>query len=112
MTAAPGVCVCSTPQSLYTAGDLVPVTGSFFQVDEATPVTPTTVTLKWSPSGTTTVTTVVCTPGSVVTTNIDTTGLNPVTSEPEPVEVIYEYIGTGACQASGQGFFQVAPLPF
>jgi hypothetical protein len=98
----------------YVAGTLVTVTGTFTNIAGAV-ADPTTVVCKWSASGTVTVTTPSVTKVStgVYTAIIDTTSM--VTAAPESdaeVQVIYEFIGTGACQTGGQAFFQVTPLPF
>lgn len=108
MTATPGYVTCSTPQSLYSVGDLVTVAGTFTDTS-GNPATPTTVTLKWSPSGTTTVTTLVAITGSggVYISTVDTSSMGP-----GPTQVIFEFEGTGDCQAVGQGYFWVNPLPF
>lgn len=95
--------------ALYTAGTLVTVTGTFTSSGE-TPTDPSTVTLKYSPAGTTSVTTVAQASLTHVSTgvwayNIDTTGFGSV-------QVIYEFIGTGACQTSGAGMFETEVLPF
>jgi hypothetical protein len=90
----------------YTAGDLVTVMGSFYNTVGVL-TAPTTVTLKYSPAGSTTVTTETPTEVStgIYTYNIDTTGMGPV-------QVIYEFIGTGACQTQGQNMFELDELPF
>lgn len=109
MSAAPGSVSLSTPQSNNFAGDLVPVTADFLNGAGA-PTSPTSVTLKYSQSGTTLVTTMTTGQLTVVGTgvfafNIDTTGF-PL------CQVLYEFEGTGAVQANGESYFWVTPLPF
>jgi hypothetical protein len=91
---------------LYTAGTLVTVTGTFMDTTDAL-ADPTTVVLKYSQAGTTVVTTV--TPALISTgvysADIDTTGFGTV-------QVLYEFIGTGAVQVSGVGEFDTEALPF
>jgi hypothetical protein len=92
--------------ALYTAGTLVTVTGTFTS-STGVLTNPTTIVLKYSQAGTTVVTTV--TPSLISTgvysADIDTTGFGTV-------QVLYEFIGTGAVQTSAFGEFDTEALPF
>ncbi len=107
MSSTPGYVVLSAPQSLYTVGSLVPLTASFYDVAGAL-VDPSLITFEWSMAGTNVVTGPI-TPTrlstGVYTYDLDTTGFSPGL-------VVWEAFGTGACQANGQGQFELNDLPF
>ncbi len=107
MSASPGYVVLSVPQSKYTAGSLVPLTASFYTVAGVL-VDPTLVTFEWSLAGSSVVTgpiTPTRVSAGIYTYDLDTTGFACGI-------VVWEAFGTGACQANGQGQFELDDLPF
>jgi hypothetical protein len=107
MTATPGYVVLSTPQSKYTVGSLIPLTATFYDLQNNL-VDPGAVTIEYSPAGTTTVTAledVTQVSTGVYTGDLDTTGM-------AVGDVLWEAAGTGACQANGQDQFTLDELPF